>query len=223
MTTGSASMMSPAVTPSSRVAKWLWATAARAEPPSIQPSTMYQRPAEPVVGRQADEDAVAHHQRREALAQVGGEARRPVPVAGQLPRDRAGDPAAVERERGQHVEHEQRGVGERRERDHHLEQRAGGGGERRGVREAVAEHRDADGGEAGTSAAASRPGRRTRPGTPRRGSRESRSARMKPPKKNRSMPTTPIPSRRAASACPSSCSTIEPKNRNAEMTEAMNA
>ena len=65
------------------------------------------------------------------------------------------------------------------------------------------------------------PANATRNSSP--GVSESRSARMKPPKKNRSMPPTPIPSRRAASACPSSCSTIEPKNRNAEMTEAMNA
>jgi len=36
--------MSPAVIPSSRVTKLLWATAARAEPPSIQPRTTYQRP-----------------------------------------------------------------------------------------------------------------------------------------------------------------------------------
>ena len=39
-----------------------------------------------------------------------------------------------------------------------------------------------------------------------------------PPKKNRSMPPTSMPSRRAASACPSSCSTIEPKNRTAATT-----
>ena len=34
------------------------------------------------------------------------------------------------------------------------------------------------------------------------------------------MPPTPIPSRRAANAWPSSCSTIEPKNRNAAITAA---
>ena len=41
-----------------------------------------------------------------------------------------------------------------------------------------------------------------------------------PPKKKRSMPLTSIPSRRAASACPSSCSTIEPKNGSAAATAA---
>jgi hypothetical protein len=39
-----------------------------------------------------------------------------------------------------------------------------------------------------------------------------------PPNRNRSMPSTPIPSRRAASACPSSCSRIEAKKLNAETT-----
>ena len=44
-----------------------------------------------------------------------------------------------------------------------------------------------------------------------------------PPKKNRSMPLTVMPSRRAANACPSSCSTIEPKNPNAEATAVQKA
>ena len=39
-----------------------------------------------------------------------------------------------------------------------------------------------------------------------------------PPNRKRSIPSTPIPSRRAASACPSSCSRIEPKKENAETT-----
>ena len=46
----------------------------------------------------------------EALAEAAGEPRRAVAVAGQLPGDRARDAAAVERERGHHVEHEQERV-----------------------------------------------------------------------------------------------------------------
>ena len=41
-----------------------------------------------------------------------------------------------------------------------------------------------------------------------------------PPKKNRSIPATSMPERRAASACPSSCSTIEPKNSTAAASAA---
>ncbi len=44
--------------------------------------------------------------------------------------------------------------------------------------------------------------------------------RIRPPKKKRSMPATWMPSRRAASACPSSCRTIEPKNSSAVATAA---
>src|SRR5690348_10972842 len=46
----------------------------------------------------------------------------------------------------------------------------------------------------------------------------SRLMRMKPPKKNSSMPVTSMPTRRAATACPSSCSRIEPKNSRATST-----
>ncbi len=42
---------------------------------------------------------------------------------------------------------------------------------------------------------------------------------MTPPKKKRSIPATPIPTRRAASAWPSSCSRIEPKNSTAAPSE----
>ena len=46
----------------------------------------------------------------EALAEAGGDARRPVAVAGHPPGDRPRDPAAVEREGGDQVEDEdQRG------------------------------------------------------------------------------------------------------------------
>ena len=43
-----------------------------------------------------------------------------------------------------------------------------------------------------------------------------------PPKKKRSMPLTSMSSRRAASACPSSCSRIEPKKPKAVATATMN-
>ena len=73
---------------------------------------------------------------------------------------------------------------------------------------------------ANSSSVTAGPAAATRNSSP--GVSESRSERMKPPKKNRSMPPTPIPSRRAASACPSSCSRIEPKKMNAAMTAPMN-
>ena len=44
-----------------------------------------------------------------------------------------------------------------------------------------------------------------------------------PPKKKRSIPLTSIPSRRAATAWPSSCSRIEPKKPNAAATAVQNA
>ena len=59
--------------------------------------------------RVAAEDHVraeAHEDVREALADPGREARAAVRVARDLPRDRARDPPAVERERGDEVEHE---------------------------------------------------------------------------------------------------------------------
>ena len=44
-----------------------------------------------------------------------------------------------------------------------------------------------------------------------------------PPKKNRSMPLTPMPSRRATTAWPSSCSRIDPKKPKAAATAVQNA
>ena len=44
-----------------------------------------------------------------------------------------------------------------------------------------------------------------------------------PPNRNSSIPDTSMPSRRAASACPSSCSRIEPKNSTAATTATLNA
>ena len=41
---------------------------------------------------------------------------------------------------------------------------------------------------------------------------------IRPPNRNRSMPATSIPSRRATSACPISWTMIDPKNRNAAAT-----
>ena len=44
-----------------------------------------------------------------------------------------------------------------------------------------------------------------------------------PPNRNSSIPDTSMPSRRAATACPSSCSRIEPKNSTAATTATPNA
>ena len=44
-----------------------------------------------------------------------------------------------------------------------------------------------------------------------------------PPNRNSSIPDTSMPSRRAASACPSSCSRIEPKNSTAATIATPNA
>ncbi len=98
--TGSASMMSPAVMPSRRVTKLLWAIAARADAAEHPAQHEVPEPAEGVVARDQQVDAVAHHQPGEGLAEVGGELRRAVAVAGELPDDGARDAAAVERERG---------------------------------------------------------------------------------------------------------------------------
>ncbi len=125
----------------------LWEIAARAEPAEHPAQHDVPEAAERVVARDQDVDAVAHHQRGEALAEVGGELGGAVAVAGELPGDRAGDAAAVEWERGDHVQHEQRDVGERAEREHDLDQRAGGEAERGGVERVVAEHRVRGGGE----------------------------------------------------------------------------
>ena len=141
--------------------------------------------------------------------------RRPVAVAGDLPDGRAGDPAAVERERRHQVEHEQQHVHRDEEAEPQVERASGRRGalERRGVRRSrpsraarrSADRRDDDDQRASPAA------RRPRPGTPGPGERVSLLIFITPPKKKRSMPLTSMPSRRAASAWPSSCSRIEPK------------
>src|SRR3954447_9311262 len=119
MVTGSASMMSCAVTPSRRVANVLAATAWRpppAEDPAEDEVPDRARPvgvAEPLVG------AVADQQHGERLTEEGGDAGRAVAVTGEAPDRGTGDPAAVERERGDQVEHEQDHVHRDREADDH--------------------------------------------------------------------------------------------------------
>ena len=63
----------------------------------------------------------ADQDRREGLAEVGRQARGLAAVARDLPRGRAGDPAAVERERRDEVEHEQQHVGGDEEAEPQLE------------------------------------------------------------------------------------------------------
>ena len=102
--------------------KTVWATAPRAAWPRNRPSTMNQRPPPrpPLTSwkmPQADQDV------GEDLAQRRGEAGGAGAVAGHPPGDRAGDPAAVERERRDEVEHEQEEVDRRQPAD---EQRGAG-------------------------------------------------------------------------------------------------
>ena len=164
-------------------------------------------------------DAVADQQRREALAEVGRRARRAAAVAGHLPGDRAGDPAAVERERRDEVEHEQQ---RRWPRPVKLSRQL----ERPDVAVAVeprrrprSRRRRAAPIEASAPThddqRASPAGRRRRRGTPRPGCRCRGSSSSRRRRRTGRCRDTSIPSRRATSACPSSCSRIEPKKPNA--------
>ena len=75
------------------------------------------------VAEDREGEAAADQDPAEPDADVGGEARGLVPVAGDLPGGRAGDPAAVERERRHEVEHEQHEVHRDEQRDDDLGRR----------------------------------------------------------------------------------------------------
>ena len=109
-------MMSATVTPSRREVTADCSTAPRADCHSRKPSTISQMPSTPLPLR-ARKKPKPISSAANALADQARQARGLRAVAGGLPDRRAGDPAAVERERGHEVEHEQERVHRHQEGD----------------------------------------------------------------------------------------------------------
>ena len=99
-------MTSATVMPSMRSVNAVDATAARGRLRD-EPAEHREPEAVDEVAAGREEDADADQQVGEALAEPAGDPRRAVAVAGDPPDERARDPAAVERERGDEVEDEQ--------------------------------------------------------------------------------------------------------------------